>query len=610
MKLTVLQCIDILKKPRNLDLIVRAKKQEQRLAMHCEPVITQWRAGAALADYLRWVGSFLPADKFQRFQQLLTYPLETVDTTESIFDELSKFFDAPDADTRIEFTSPAYEEDFRWFMDEIAHDDDFWRDQAFKALQTEINSFIVVDLPREQLTSRPEPYISIVRIESIYDAILKERTGEPEYLVYWVGERTVVFLDELAYRIFEKQDDQVEWVMTFEAIHSTYRQTVIGTTTVYGEVIDGLGYVPACPFWRHVINKENLFDKKGPLTAALGKLDWLLFWRTSKKYLDLYGAWPIIVTYKDECEYKDEQGNICEAGYINYMQGETRCQKRCPVCEAKGIIGPGSFWKVDPPQDKNDVDLLQNPVKIIEVSNDKLEYGYKEIERLEQEVFLNTVGYMNTNQTKEAINERQVKSLFESRETILDRIREQFDQNRKFALDTMAKLRYGNSYLRAEVFGGREYFLQSGDDIIRRYGDAKKAGLPQYEISRLRDAYSKTMFKNNAVQYQRAIILSQLEPYADYTPQELKDMGIDVIDPLGFYLKIHFVNYVSRFEREQMSVIEFGSAIPFASKISIINDKLLDYVKESIRKNADAPPITRPEPGGNGGSANRTATGA
>lgn len=602
MKLTVPQCIDLIKQPRNLHYLRQARSQESRLRMHCEPVTERHLCSDALGVWLQWVKSFLPPNKYERFEQLLQFPLETTGITETIFDELTKLFDAPDKALQFKFTVPDFEQDFSQYLEEELNDENFWKEQGLEALKTKICSFVVIDLPRTQTTPRPQPYYYLVGTRHVWDALVKESDGSLEYLIYEQEDGSMVVLDELAYRTFWKPEGQ-DWVLKFpEAVHSIYStQTGTEGQVVYGDLIDGLGYVPACAFWEHAIAHSARLNKRGPLTKVLGKFDWLLFWIISQKYFNLYGAWPIMVRYKEECDYRDKDGNTCNEGYINYsfpdgVGGITYAQKECPVCAKKGSIGPGSDWTVDAPRNKDEVDLMQNAVKVVEISNDKLEYGVSETERLEREIMIKTVGRMLSEATKEAINEQQVRSQYEAQRSIMNRIREQIESTRQFALQTVARLRYGRYFISASVFMGKEYFLNTPEDIAATYKTAKDSGLPRFEIARIRESYSRTALKSNEVEYQRANILAQLEPYVDCGVQELQTLGIKDIDPDGFILKLNFPNFIARFERENINVVEFGSAIAFDKKISIIKQKLLDYVKESI-------PKPQPTSGGTSGPA-------
>ena len=49
-------------------------------------------------------------------------------------------------------------------------------------------------------------------------------------------------------------------------------------------------------------------------------------------------------------------------------------------------------------------------------------------------------------------------------------------------------------------------------------------------------------------------------------------------------LKINFSEFVSRFERENIDIVEFGSALPLHEKIKIIKDKLLDLINQNEDK--------------------------
>jgi hypothetical protein len=579
MKLTAPEIIELIKTPAYKAYIEQAQKQEERLLMHTEPLLTENAFPNAFREFISWVGSILPADKLARFTKLLTFPLETVDSTESIFDELSKVFDTPDKYIKSEFTSPEYERDFLDYIASQDNSESFWENKGFNALKSGINSFIVVDLkntdPAEQQSFRPEPYFYLLSISAVHDVMINERTGKVEYIIFNQSNGDIVALEETAFRRYRK-DDAGNWNLLFENFHD-------------------LGFTPADSFYRHPIKGTRGINKRSPLTNSLSKLDWLLFFKTSKKYLDLYAAYPILMSYEQKCEYKDEHGNSCEAGFINYsvpnaVNGFTHCQKECPACAKTGFIGAGSNITVPAPRDNQDADMMNNGVKFIEPSNDKLDYNVGEIERLEEEIFLNSVGFMQE-ASKEAINEKQVKSQFESRITILNRIREQLEQNIQFTLNTMGRLRYGNSYSHSIVTLGNEYFLQSAEDIALQYTEAKKAGLPSYEVARIRETYSKTKFKNNPEQYERSFILAQLEPYPDHTVNELKGFGINASDMENFQLKLDFINYVAKFERDFMNIVDFGSLIDFGKKIEIIKEKLLNYVREDMKKSVKAEPV-------------------
>lgn len=595
-KLTPDQAQALIKTPKNIISIQRAKRQQDQLMFHCEPVTDISDFSPAYKEHLSWVRSFMKdEEKMVRYTALLTAPNPNVTSTKTIFDELGKVFETDDKVLKYEFVSDEIEADANDFLSR-QNLDDFWQVEAFDALRVAIASIVVVDMPSVQLTDRPEPYFYFVDINNVVDVTFKDK-GEVDYLIFTRKDKKIVVIDEKSYMVFEKEKDGSDYILVGEpAVHSTYDEAT-------GELTEGLGYAPATSFYDSPIAKTERINKKGPITASLSNLNWLLFWKVSKKYFDLYGAWPIIVSYKQNCTYRDEHGNECNEGYVNYDEfsyatGDAVSiprQKACPVCSKRGMIGAGSRWTVDPPVDAADVDLMANPIKIIEVSNEKLEYVRDEQERLENEIYMDSVGWDGDAMNAQAVNENQVAANFESKESVLDNIQKQFERVRKFVTDTQFRFRYGDYFLRSTVFLGRNYFLQTVGDLTKQYNDAKNAGLPQYMIQSLRDKIARNQNRNNPEQAQRDFILSNLEPYPDMSLAQLTAMQVQFTDPDGYQIKINFNTFIQRFEREQMNIIEFASLIPFNTKISIIQSKLKDYAKEKA-------PIPRPITAGIEGS--------
>lgn len=596
MKLTVNQCLDRIKSPANTAQLWAARRQEDRLLFHCEPVTDQNRCSRYLTDWLSWVETFLPPDKFTRFKQLVQFPVETVDTTDSIFDELSKLFDTPDKAINFEFTVQDYEQDFIKYIEKNLDDENFWKVKGLEALRTKINSFLVVDLPPVQQTERPEPYYYILDCSAVHDVMLNPQSGAVEYIAFKQADDSIVFIEDTAYRVFWRPQSGSEWQLKTEAVHSVYRVTTDAQgQTEYGELVEGLGYAPVCSFYEPFISGSGRLNKKGPLTKSLSKLDWMLFWRIAKKYFDLYGPFPIVVRYTEDCAYKDEHGNMCEGGYINYIMkngvGGEPCaaQKPCPACSKRGLVGPGSDWTVDAPRTKEQADLMQNPVKVVEMSTENLDYVEKELQRQEREIMVKSVGRMLSEATKEAINEQQVRSQYEAQQAIMNRLREEVEKSRAFAYSTAARLRYGRYFISGSVFMGRQYFLYSPTDLQLQLKGAKDSGLPTYEVARIRETYSRTSLKSNELEYQRAYILSQLEPYVDRNLTELMTLGVKEIDPEGYILKLNFTNFIARFERENLNVVEFGSLLAFDVKINAIAEILRGYA--AAYKIPEPPPV-------------------
>ena len=80
------------------------------------------------------------------------------------------------------------------------------------------------------------------------------------------------------------------------------------------------------------------------------------------------------------------------------------------------------------------------------------------------------------------------------------------------------------------------------------------------------------------------LTLAELEPYRHLTRSEVLDLyGKNIIDENDMRIKLNFANFVRRFEREYINILEFGYNMPFNSKINFITNKLKDYASESKR---------------------------
>jgi uncharacterized protein YqgQ len=77
------------------------------------------------------------------------------------------------------------------------------------------------------------------------------------------------------------------------------------------------------------------------------------------------------------------------------------------------------------------------------------------------------------------------------------------------------------------------------------------------------------------------IILSDLEPYRHLTRNEvatLYEKGI--VSKEEYLIKLNFADFIRRFERENMNIIEFGDSIDYTKKIGTIKERLTEYARE------------------------------
>ena len=105
--------------------------------------------------------------------------------------------------------------------------------------------------------------------------------------------------------------------------------------------------------------------------------------------------------------------------------------------------------------------------------------------------------------------------------------------------------------------------------------------MSEADLDALLQQIIETEYRHNPQQMQRMIILADLEPYRHLTRNEVNGLYKEGIVSLGEYLvKLNFADFIRRFERENMNIIEFGESLDYDKKIDIIRQQLLEYAKE------------------------------
>ena len=567
------QIQEFLKNPKNKAGIQKAIEHEDHIQFHSNIVLAdvinnKGVSVASVADapyyqkYLNWVASFLNAtDKFEQFKKLLTFPITTNEVIDNIADEYIKVFDAQDSFFIPELTDQEQIDDFLKYFDYLK-ESEFWKGKAFKAMMSSISSILIVDLPLMQTGGQPEPYFYLLDIRKVVDIITSDN-GDIEYIIFSCDSKNYAVFDSLYYRVYNK-DDKGNFGLILENKHD-------------------LGYCPAKFFWSDTLDNKYPEVKHAPISSLLSRLDWYLFFETAKENLDIYAAYPIYWAYESKCDYKDYSGNICQNGLINILDESKQREIiiPCPACASKKLVGPGSL--IDKPVPRGEMKIDGPPVGIVGIDRNSLDYNVNEAERLKAQIVASATG-KNKLLNKQAINQDQVESQFESQATVIKWIANNFSIAHKWVWDTVGKLRYGENYLGCSINYGTEFYLRSIDDAITDFKTSKDVGLPSYLLISKINAIEYLQAKNNPKEKNRLNILKNLEPYQFLTLKECKDNGIDLIDKEGFVLKANFANFVSRFELEFGSILEFGSKLDFSVKVERIAQKLYEYVSEKISK--------------------------
>ena len=588
MRLSLSQISQLLQQPLNADQIAKAKRLEERVKLHVEAMVDTTEMQARFQEFRQFVSNILPPDKMEGFCALWQAPVETNELTEAIFGELSRVFQAENPYTRFSFRDTETARDFEQYLATLG-DEKFWKVDYWNELKGDQNSIVVVDLPAIQASKKPEPYYYLLDINHVLDMVVTKK-GCLEYLIAETSEPGIILvLDDEFYRTYTVPNVDGKWdftkaVLTMEVAHK-------------------LGRVPAKPMYFQPINKRERIVNHNPITRSLGALDWLLFYEVAKKFLETYAPYPIYATYTeldDSDSMKQNKGeeNLNEGLQLNagVTIAPTNDNKNRNANNRK-LIGPGTVQRYDAPVGKEDSDLLQNPVQVIPAETESLNYVTAEVDRRNAEIFKNCVGDGGEAPNDQAVNEKQVTSMFESKKNILGQIRGRIEECRQYVYGICAQLRYGDLFESVDVSMGNEYYLRTVADQQEELKGAIAAGLPDYEVQNQISAIFRNKYRDQPETLQRNEILAQLEPYPGYTVQQVADLiGKGYGNAEKLKVKMEFDALIKRFEREQMNIVDFASARPIQTKIDIIWQKLLDYVRTE-NPSEQKPGQGTPDPG-------------
>lgn len=567
MALDLNQIKQILQRPSKKQIIQKASLMQKRLRFHTETNIAVSDINQPTTLFLDWVSHLLPKDKYNIFLNLFKYPLPTPAVAEDVYRELERVFYSRNSSSSYQFTDSELAEDWQNFRRSNLNEPEIWKTIGWKRMQVSPNSILIVDLPTQQNTFRPEPYFYWLEIEDVIDYETPDGTAI-NWIVFKQPENKIAVFDDTSIRVFQLNEKNEISGIVSEAVHN-------------------LGYCPARFFWTTQLNEKNRELKKNPITKELSNLDWYLFFSISKQHLDLYAPYPIYSAYEADCHYENnETGDYCDGGFLRNSKGDWKfladgTLEKCPCCGNKRIAGPGSFLEVPVPNVSEGIADLRNPVQITTIDKDSLDYNVDECVRLRNDIIVSVVGSGGTVSEKEAINETQVAANFESKTAVLNALKTNFEQAQKFIEDTVCKLRYGEAFISSSISWGTEFYVFTVKELYDKYKQAKDNGASEAELDAISQQIIEVEYRNNPLVMQRMLILKQLEPYPHKTQTEvvtLFDKGL--LDKNKVILKLNFSSYIDRFERENINIIAFGANLSLQDKVKTIYKKLLEYVTE------------------------------
>lgn len=560
MPVTTQELKKLLEYPKRKSEIAEAKKREELIRFHSQASFNAFDCPFALSDFLdRFLREVVTNyDQYNLYRLMLQFPVDTNPLMSEIYGALWKIFEGKDPVYNAEFLTPTAEEDWHEYR-RVWGLDKFWQHLSWKEFMCYSESFIVVDLPSEQTDSLPSPYPYFLRINNVVDYAMKKSPGEweeLEYIIFRVDKTHLAFFDTAAYQVFTTKENS--------------------DTDFVGEpvtVLHNLGFCPA----------TKLLHGDHPAAKFLTKLKKLLFSLLGQDITDFSIANPVWWVYEQDCDFEDPQThNHCDGGFLRSGGGEyiitgDRKLAPCPKCQGK-FRGHGTVLELPVPDGSEKA--IGTPAGVIVTPVENLEYGSKRVTERRDEIYYGLVGYGSETPNDKAVNKQQVRALQESTEDKLTQLQKTFERAQQRTEATMCKLRYGNSFVSLSVSYGQTHYIDKPEDVLERYEQARKNGDSDTILDGIYEHYMQLKYRNNPEQLQYQNILWNLEPYRHRTISDVREMFRNFeCDFSEYYIKSNFSSLIARFERENISVLEFGSALSFSAKIDAIYKVLEGYGK-------------------------------
>ena len=565
--LTISDIKEILASNENRDILAKAKKNEERLRFHSVTELDSNQQSNVLNNFLSYIDNIYYSElRSEQFRTFFRFPIPTNSLTESIFTDLKKVFDGQNAVQEYKFKDSTLAEDWNRYSKEVLKEHQRWIGEGFNRFKYHINSFIVVDMPSEQTSDKPEPYYYWLKVDNVISFRVKDDTDVLEYIAFHKDEHHFVVIDDRFYRVCEYDRDITKFVVVSENTHD-------------------LGYCPVCFFWSDFLGVNKCL-KESPLSKELDNLDYYLFKVINLRIAELGAEYPVWWKYREQqgCTYENPNTGVhCSDGFLldknnqQVLNADGSVQK-CPRCGTSQFRGAGSLIEIDYPEGEDK--LIGVPAGVVVTPTDSLKYIADNCERHRQYIYNSVVGYDGYD-SGTAMNELQIKSKFENRRTVLNRLKTNFENAQYFVEDTICRLRYGKDYLGCVIDYGTEFYIYTIEELRARYKEAKLSGSSEVELDYLADQIMFTENKTNPVNLERMQILKNIEPYRHMSSMEVINMyQSGLIDETMAKIKINFSGFIDRFERENMNILEFGNGISFYEKIDRIINALKTYANE------------------------------
>jgi hypothetical protein len=287
-----------------------------------------------------------------------------------------------------------------------------------------------------------------------------------------------------------------------------------------------------------------------------------------------------------KCRYSDERG-ACDNGYIIWTDDDGKTHEDvCPACHGIGstIHKDASAMIILPQVDEQGQPYsIQNVAGYVTPPVEAIESQRNELDALAEQIYQSGTGMSKLMEV--AIEKTATEAMlnYKPLEKIINDILDNIEYVRTTLTDMIGKLYFGDSYVRSEIIYSRQLNLRDENTILIEIEQAKRSGASSTFVRTLHEELIRSRYQNSPIELERNIILSQLEPFIGYTPEELVKYYAGYVDPDVMTLKVNFTDYISKFENKYGLITDYKSQLPLDERIKLIG-KVLQRYNDSVTK--------------------------
>ncbi len=560
------QAIKAAQNPPNRSEVRKGTKQQSRLRLFTLPLgADDIDKETAWDEAKRNLASKLSVEKYNAILKYYTFPLSIVNISSDMALDLYKVFDGRNAVFSNDYPNDRLKESANAMFAEMnIH---AWiEEEGKKVLSHAPNTVVVIDKDQNG-----DPVLLAVPNERLEGYEL-DKDGNFKYIVFLHSEGVDEYgkkwvkhgvYDDMNYNVVTQKDN----VFTNEVFPHT------------------LGACPARFFFDNPLISKHHFKRSIPFSPIVGVMGQWQTFDLFDFYQDHFAAFQVVQYADSGCD----QG--CDNGKIHYraeldddgIELQPAYWEECSTCANKQLIGPGTSVGIVVSTDSADQDT-RDVFKFVAPEIAPLEYVGEKQKGRERFMKENVVGFSDAI-TNEAINETQIKALVESRKKPLLFIKTFLEDLDVWIHESTVKLVYNAEMTRNSNYG-TEWFILTVDEILKVIEQAKISGAQSTYIQQLNMLLISTEYKGDPNLTQYMLISADLEPNPYDSQQEARDKYKEgMMTAEDYYIKSNFTDLLGQFQRENGSIVNWGSELTYDEKIKRIKQNLVFYTNQKLVKN-------------------------